>query len=269
MKKIVVTPAGRRRYLEVLLLNLIKNKQDFDEWYLWLNTTDIEDINFCKKLETEYSWIKTVPLKVPYNGNLSIHTFFSDCIDSNTVYLRLDDDIVYLDRDFCKKMFEFRINNPAPFLVYGNIINNACISHLHQKNNSIKYNGLKIDYSCMGNLWQQSSANHVENIHREFINSIKETGNSKFLQFSEPWYFSSFERVSINCISWLGSTFKTFEGKVGWDEEQWLSVDHPKNINNPNVCCGEAVCSHFSFFTQRDYLDRTNILELYKSISDI
>jgi len=37
-KCIVVTPAGRRRYLEKLVKCLELQKDDFDEWHLWENT---------------------------------------------------------------------------------------------------------------------------------------------------------------------------------------------------------------------------------------
>lgn len=37
MKRIIVTPAGRERYLEVLLNNMIKCKDEFNEWHLWID----------------------------------------------------------------------------------------------------------------------------------------------------------------------------------------------------------------------------------------
>jgi hypothetical protein len=41
------------------------------------------------------------------------------------MYIRLDDDVVWLEENFFKDMIEFRINNPEPLFIYPNIINNA------------------------------------------------------------------------------------------------------------------------------------------------
>jgi hypothetical protein len=68
-------------------------------------------------------------------------------------------------------------------------------------------------------------------------------------------------------ISWLGKEFKKFNGDVGLDEEEWLSCDKPKQIQMPNIIFGDSLFVHYAFFTQRQYLDNTNILETYKKIS--
>jgi hypothetical protein len=60
--------------------------------------------------------------------------------DINSIYIRLDDDIVYLEPTFLHKMFNFRLANEEPFIIYGNIINNAVISHFHQKNELLNIN---------------------------------------------------------------------------------------------------------------------------------
>ena len=269
MKKIIVTPAGRQRYLEILLKNLIKNKKDFNEWHLWLNTDNISDINYCKELELSFPLIKTFPLTCPLDKNNSIYKFFVNCIDLDSVYVRLDDDIVYLEKDFCKKLFQFRKENSDPFLVYGNVINNSCISFLHQQKKLLNVPGLQIEYNCMGNMWKSSEAQYVEKMHNEFIKEVKLKKNAEFLHFEDPWIFKDYEHVSINCISWLGKTFASFDGNVGVDEERWLSCDKPKQLQTPNVVFGKAVCSHFSFYTQREHLDQTNLLEQYNSISHL
>jgi hypothetical protein len=268
MKKIITTPAGRQKYLEVLLKNLIKNKQDFDEWHLWLNTTNQEDIIYCQSLADTYSWIKAIPLSIPHNGNLSIHSFFRDCADHDAVYIRLDDDIVFLEKNFCKKLFQYRVDNPDPFLVYGNIVNNACISHLHQRYGALGVNTPHIEYSCMGNMWRAEAAQHVYNMHQEFIGKVKQYNSVDFMRFSPAWILNLYERVSINCISWLGKTFAEFGGNVGYDEEAWLSMDKPASMGKPNVIFGDAVCAHFSFYTQRDFLDKTDVLQQYSTISN-
>ena len=38
MKRIIVTPAGRKRYLAILIKYLVKQKHSFDSWQIWCNT---------------------------------------------------------------------------------------------------------------------------------------------------------------------------------------------------------------------------------------
>jgi hypothetical protein len=53
MKRVIVTPAGRRRYMSLLAGHLLKQRSSYDEWHIWLNTTDKEDIEFFKKLDAK------------------------------------------------------------------------------------------------------------------------------------------------------------------------------------------------------------------------
>lgn len=265
MRKIVVTPAGRQRYLEVLYLNMLRELRTFDEWHLWINTNIESDIQYCKKLASENDWIKTIEIEnIQSVDNLNIHKFFKYAQDPQAIYIRLDDDIVYLEPDFFEKLFRFRQENPDPFLIYGNIINNAIISHIHQKNNRFQFNQ-QAGYHCTDRIgWD--NAHYAEAIHRSFIHDTRTGQLDKWHRSFETWVCSQYERVSINCISWLGSTFNAFNGDVGRDEEEWLSTQKPREISKPNVIYSGAIAAHFSFYTQRPHLDSTNLLEEYKSI---
>lgn len=260
----IVTPAGRKKYLEILFNHLNKQKNDFDIWTLWLNTTNKEDIDYCKGLESQNEWIKTIDLEVPYNSSRSIYSFFKYACDINTIYIRLDDDIVWMEKNFIKNLSLFRLNNPDYFLVYPNIINNAIIDHINQRFGSLNIEDILSYNSFDPNGWLNEKISQKK--HEYFIKHIYDMNTNKF-KFGK-WILNRYERVSINCISWFGEEFEKFYGKVEEDEEQWLSVIKPKEIEKYNIIYGEAICVHFAFYTQRHYLDKsTNILDLYKEIS--
>jgi hypothetical protein len=105
----------------------------------------------------------------------------------------------------------------------------------------------------------------AELIHRKFLQLNKENKLDDFLL--NNWILRDYERFSINVISWLGSEFKKFNGVVGFDEEQWLSCDKPKEIQKPNIIFGDCLFVHYAFFTQVQHIDNTDILESYKDIS--
>jgi hypothetical protein len=263
MKKILVTPAGRKRYLEILFNHLKNLKNEFDEWILWVNTENVDDIQYMEKLENENDFIKLQRTKIGVRGSQTIHHFFKECADENSVYIRLDDDVVYVKSNSLKDLFDFRINNPNYFLVYGNIVNNAILSHLHQRKGTLT-NEFKFGYHCTDhNGWNNPIA--VESIHRKFFEKNNNNQLDDFLL--HDWILRDYERCSINVISWLGSEFKKFNGEVGIDEENWLSCDKPNELQKPNIIFGNCLFVHYAFFTQRLHIDNTDILELYKDIS--
>ena len=152
-KCVVVTPAGRKRYMEILIKYILKQRNDIDEYRIWVNTHNKEDINYFNSLQKEYPDFITLdhsadgdPAKG--NGGWAIHNFFKNTIDHNTIYIRLDDDIVWMEDNFIKNLYNFRINNPQYFLVYGNIINNAVVDHIHQRLGAIDTEKI-IGYGCM------------------------------------------------------------------------------------------------------------------------
>jgi hypothetical protein len=261
MKKIIVIPAGRKRYLEILLKYLIAYKNEFDELRLWLNTENKDDIDYMVSMSNKYDFITTQEAKIPRNGCIIYH-YFKECIDENAVYLRLDDDIVFIERNAINKIFEFRINNPDYFLVYGNIINNAIISHLHQRKGLLPKNPF-ISYSALSEIgWKDPKYGEI--IHNLFIEKINKNEIDNY--YLDNWILLEFERVSINVISFLGKDFKEFNGNVGINEELWLSCDKPKELNRPNIIFGKSIFTHYAFFTQRIHLDNTDVLKKYNDL---
>jgi len=264
-QRIIVTPAGRKPYIEILYQHLLLQREAFDKWHLWLNTVDSIDLEYMRNLATENpDWIVARELTVPHNGNMSIYSFFPGASRPGTTYLRLDDDIVYLEPGFIEGIMTFREANPQPFLVYGNIVNNAITSHIFQRNGCIGYNQGITSYQCMDKVGYMSIG-FAEMVHREFLSKV---GTHSLEQWKYPqWRLFEYERVSINAIAWLGEEFAAFGGDVGLDEEYWLSVIKPRAMGRPNIIYGQKLCAHYAFFTQRPGLDKTDVLDMYRALS--
>lgn len=271
MRRIVVTPAGRERYLSVLsaYVQQAQREGSIDEWHLWLNTNVPSDVAYIRGLAGLGDWVRVVELPEPVRevSNANISRFFPHAADPDCVYVRLDDDIVYLEPGFFDTLIGFRVAHPAPFLVYGNIVNNAVISHLHQRNGRFRY-PLLGGYNCTDPIgW--GDPRFAETVHRAFLADVRAGRLDLWHRSFSAWHCMNHERVSINCISWLGREFARFGGRVGADEEQWLSVDKPSSLgsHSHNVICGAAVASHFAFFTQREHLDATDLLSQYRALA--
>jgi len=253
--------------MEVLIPYILKEKSFIDEYRIWVNTRNSDDIQYFYSLKEKYPDFITLDFSAdidPKKGEgWAIHNFYKNAIDKETIYIRLDDDIVWLENNFIKNIYYFRKQNPQYFLVYGNIVNNAIIDHIHQRFGCLEMD-LKIGYSCLDSIgWENPQV--AEFKHRAFLNSLR-LGTADNYKFRK-WVLHHYERVSINAISWFGLEFAKFDGAVGLDEEKWLAVDKPQEINFFNAICGSAMCSHFAFFTQRQHMDSTNILNEYKNLS--
>jgi hypothetical protein len=263
-KIVVVTPAGRKRYMEILLHYLIKQKNIVDEYRIWVNTGNPEDLNWFEKIKDEnkdFITLEYLPKSLWPGGTMHICNFFKNTIDEDTIYIRFDDDVVWMEDDFIEKLVKFRIDNPDYFIVYGNIINNAVIDHIHQKQGIIYSKNIENTCLCKHG-WE--NPNICEEKHNTFIQNLN---NNEIQKYMFDRYETNGQRISINNICWFGKDFKQFSGIVGEAEEQWLSDEAPKQKNKKTCVYGGALCVHYAFWTQRDYLDKTDILDKYRKLA--
>ncbi|MBN22940.1 MAG: hypothetical protein CL678_16765, partial [Bdellovibrionaceae bacterium] len=138
-------------------------------------------------------------------------------------------------------------------VVYANIVNNNIIDHIHQRHGAINLD-VNINYACMGNSWKSTKI--PIKIHKQFIESIKK--NELYRWKFDRWELNNYERVSINAICWKGGDMNNFKGIIkngkiiNNSEEEWISVIYPKSSKTPAVICGNALCAHAGFYTQRN-----------------
>ncbi|HEV2968857.1 MAG TPA: hypothetical protein VGY55_02635, partial [Pirellulales bacterium] len=255
---VAVTPAGRRRYLELLTSHTSAARGLLDEHQLWLNTNDRGDIAFVRSLAARDSFFRAVDCpqhvaQLPPNS-ARIHAFFPECCDSATIYIRFDDDIVYIAPDAIQELLDCRLEHLRPPIVYANTVNNAICSHLHQRFGLIDYTRGTAHYDCCCQIGWRSGP-FAELAHRSFLRALASESRHRFKM--PNWDLWAYERVSINCIAWFGRDFAPFGGHIGFDDEVWLAEEHPRIEQRPNLICGSALVGHFAFYTQRDYLDAT------------
>lgn len=263
---IAITPAGRKRYLEVLLRYMLRDRHIIDEWHLWLNTEFEDDLNYCKSLELENKgFVKTVPLEGQWDSNWSIAPFFKNCVEPDTIYIRFDDDICYIHKHAIRNLVDFRIYNPDYFLIFPNIANNGVISHIHQRMGKLPMTWGIMDYSATSSVgWRNEKA--AMGIHQNFLERLSKNKIDEL--FFDQWILYFRERFSINSFAFFGKEFAKFGGKVGRDEENWLSVSHIQETKQYNCICGQSLVCHFAYHTQRRYLEeRTEFLETYKKLA--
>jgi hypothetical protein len=295
MKVVCVTPAGRRATLSILktYMDKLYSRGVINEWHLWFNVKNDGDREYVLSLENDYTKIiRLFDREQPGFGTPSvIGHFFSYCNDPDTVYVRLDDDIVYIDIDGFKRFIQFRIADTTHFMVYPLIINNIFTSAFLQKNGVLRYPRS----SDILERWKsvQSQIN-VDNVRSRDVTTLRlhdyfpgsafldplYWGDTQFCEFlhrgllentknPEKLYIpnvelTNFECVSIQAISWRGEDMK---GVPTEEEESWIGFYYPMINNKPNILYGSCVVGHYSYYIQLPHLNTTDILARYKAIT--
>lgn len=271
---VTVCPAGRRRYLELLVRHLLPLRALVDRHDFWVNTGDAADIAYLEALERAHApYFRLV--KIPPPSTLTprgksklgmsyhIGAFYPHATEPGTVYVRLDDDICYIHPDAIRLLVNYRIANPEPFLVYPTIVNNSLMSAMLQQHGAFGREIGDCPYETFGR--GQHDGRFAEAVHRRFIQAVQRRDISRW-QLPDR-VFRDYERVSVNCISWLGADMAACAGEVGELEEGYLACERPKALGRPNALCGAAVVAHFAYGEQRAYIDHTNLLQEYRRLA--
>lgn len=263
MKKIVIVLVSRKDYADNINKILKQHQDEYDECHIWLNT--YEDIEFYDNLfsDNKTHIIKLEKDRPDLDGTThDLYRFYkSHAVDPDSVYIKIDDDMVWFEEGFFTKFFDLRIANPDPFLLLPCIINNAIVSHVLMRQGVYDWND-RLWYDFLDPLgW--GSGTYAEETHRFFLDNID---NLDFFRFGK-WVMGHKEVVSINCISFFGKDMivpaSTMNGR---DDETHLSQIGPTMIDKYNCIIGSLICCHYSFYPQRAYLDTTNILDLYAKL---
>lgn len=262
-KRVITTITHRLDTIEILSRHLQAQRDQFDEWHIWANTKDAKVL----------SVLHTMPAKIispsksnPLDGLHNVHFFYKeDAIETNTDYLKIDDDVVWLEPNFIKTMFEHKERYRDDFfLIFPCIINNAVISHILMRNGIIPWHD-RCWYGYMDAVAWGSSL-FAENLHRLFLSCIY--NNSYPDWHFKKWILDPREQVSINAICWSGDDMLKIVQSLNGPDEFWLNNYGPSMLNKQSLITGDTICSHYSFHVQKNHLDKTSILDEYKKLSD-
>ena len=306
-KKIIAcSPVGRRESMKCLFKQILKNKHIIDEYHLWVNTDVKEDLDFIHEYaEQNPNFVQLKhgcdPLDPKQMGRAhNVKRFYNYCVEPNTLYFKIDDDIIFIEDGTFEKMIQYKVDNPTTFLVYPIIMNNSWCTHFLRKNNAIDVpecpihdNTWYIDFDKsreeMKNTNQTLSDNLDEPKLRNFI--LEERIISRLYCF-DPYFAYQIlnhtyefivdnrlsdldipnitlnsEPVSIQFIMWSGEDFEKFNGDVkSLDDEPWLATFYPIKNDLKNSIVGNTRVVHYAHWPQREYLNTTDILKKYERL---
>jgi hypothetical protein len=252
-KKIVsVTPAGREIYLEILLSHIEKQRPLLDEHHFWLNTGVESDQKYIEDIvKKNPDFYKIVEVPTSRIGHF-INDFWPFAAESNTIYIRFDDDICWISPNLVESLVKCRLENPNYWMIYPIIINN-------DMNYGLTYPIGTLDY-ILG--WPER-LDLFRDRHKQFFD-FEKNGFPKINNIEVP-----FERkININSMCWFGEDLK--DKKIEINEELDISKLWPNKTNRKNLICADCFVVHFSFRQQRRikagklHLSNNEIINLIK-----
>lgn len=274
-KVIVKIPYGRKVTVEILFNHLYANKDIVDEVWLLMNTDpdQKDDVKYADQLEKANPGFvvrKHLPKGDKFLEPKQLNTgkFYKYMTDPETIYIRMDDDLVYIHDDFFKNLVDFRIDNPQYFVVMGHVWNNSIISYIQQN----ELHNIGLDQGKVENKFAMDAIGWMSPTFAEYIHNILldhiDKGTVEKL-FFDKYELVEKQRFSVSCFAFFGKDFAKFKGDLkGAEEEQWITEVFTRENDIINAVCGTALVSHYAFFAQRPHLEfNTDIRERYKQIS--
>jgi len=306
-KKIIAcSPVGRRESMKCLFKQILKNRHVIDEYHLWVNTDVKEDLDFIyeyAKQNPDFVKLKhgCDPLDPEQMGKShNVKRFYNYCVEPNTFYFKIDDDIIFIEDGTFEKMIQYKVDNPKTFLVYPIIMNNSWCTHFLRKNKAIDvpecpvhdhtwYVDFERSKEEMKNTDQTLSDNLDEPKLRNFIpedrvishlycfdpylaydilnNTYEYILENKLSDLDIPNIVLNSEPVSIQFIMWSGEDFAKFDGDVkSLDDEPWLATFYPIKNDLKNSIVGSTRVVHYAHWPHRQYLNTTDILKKYERL---
>jgi hypothetical protein len=179
---------------------------------------------------------------------------------SDAVFLKCDDDIVYMNLDKLGAFINHRRENPQYLVTSANVVNNGVCAHWQQAAGAIPSEVGDFEMPAGGyggTLWL--SAERATALHDFFLQTP-----DKHLPLPAPvmeWK----ERLSINFIAWLGKDLIHMAiGKLS--DEKSLTVDLPAFLNRQSAVFSDFTVSHLSFSPQERGLDVDRLIGEYEDL---
>jgi hypothetical protein len=279
-KKVVAwIPFGREATVSILMKYLVREHERglIDELWLYLNTDpdQVSDLRYAYGLAKRHKGFVRIierPVDCPRQQPKQRNTGYAYryMADPDTMFLRLDDDIVYVHPDAVEKLCTAKAALPGTLAAFALMWNNAIISWYAQHLDIIpKSFGVVQAPFCMDPVgW--ADGEFAVKIHRLLLDWI-EQGVPEKAYFYQNYPLAPRQQFSVSAHVIDGADFCALPvpGVLDYpEEEHWITVHRPAIIGKSNDIIGDALVSHYTFYPQGDTVRRTNILDRYRRIAE-
>jgi hypothetical protein len=233
----------------------------WDEMHVWMNTNNHDDLVFLSQLPKLDSRIKLQFLdclakthvadgyyqQSRVAGNLG-EWWPKHCTDPDAIYVRFDDDIVFVEPGTVQALVQARLEYPDPYLIFPTIINNGIMAFFLEEEGKLKNPTYKSysPYVFDPLIW---SADLCFDIHDQFLKGAVKHGVEHFHMRNRE---IAPQHISINCMTYFGKDIASWGGKFDHNgEEGFITCQVPYWARRNLMVLGSKVVSHFAFSPQR------------------
>jgi hypothetical protein len=277
---VVVCPAGRRHVADLLRRHVERARPAVDELHWWLNTDNPEDLDYFRGLaRAAPDFHRTVVaggIGRFHRRHMGIGRFFREAVDPATIYVRVDDDVVWMAEHCLESLLDHRFRYPEAYLVYGNIVNSSRFMHLHQKQGAFDP-GFPIAYALSHPSNRLSVPAGVAAHHALLATAEAIAAGGDRATLLAPWtafgrhVFAPGDYNDVNLISWFGRDFARWRGACPRTvhEERWICLAMPARAGGRvHEACGAALCAHYASVPQWPGIEaRSEILRRYAALA--
>jgi hypothetical protein len=294
MNKIIIFCfAGRKKYLDIQLvyiLNLLKKNPNI-EYHLWNFSRNKDDNNYLQEVVNLHNQIKLFNnfyegdnINIICNKRVGIicscikcrvgkwtepYKYYSNKKYENTIFIKLDDDIVFISIDKINNFIETITNNPNQ-IISSNVINNGVCSFYNENIKKMVIDSAILNNnSSLNDFWYLCTNKNFFNLsHDYFINEFNKN-NLKLCNLEEKKISIERTRFSINTIGFtydiMCKITDLLGNQIGMNDEELISR------NFDILICNTFLNVHFHFSDQRVNIideEESKYLILYKNISN-
>lgn len=297
-KRIVAyIPFGRQRTVSILMPYLQREHAIgvLDELMLYENTGKDQESDraYARDLVAQHDWVNLYLKPGPdtpeieglpdrwlqgYRQPVQLNTgrvaWYQQ--DRNTIYLRFDDDIIWVHPRAIREMVDALIQNEGRVLgVFPIIWNNAISSKFLQQWGHLRGDLGWVRMNAVDPVgW--GSPKFAEYVHDILLHHLEHEHPDACIENEIEW-LDHRQQFSVSTFAISGNEYADVNGVLDWwtdkeeaEEEHWLTQFRTGVVNRRNLVCGRAQVAHYTFFTQKDYINRRrpDILDRYRAISE-
>jgi hypothetical protein len=278
-------PYGRHTTVSILLEYLQRDHDRglVDELWLCMNTAPSgqeADQAWAILIDRKRDWVKIKrrPDNVTVHSQKQRQTgyFYRYMINPDTIYVRFDDDVVYVHDDTIERLVLRSIHGEQA-CTFPVIINNAICSHYLQMMGKIPKEWGEVGLDCMDPIgW--SNGRFAQDLHELFLSHV-DNGTVEELFSHMDFQLPLGEQFSVSCFASRGSMYANLKppGVLMPDqileEEHWHTEVQPRRLGVPNIIIGNALVSHFTFYPQHPWFfdvdgnPANDVLDRYRTLA--
>jgi hypothetical protein len=274
---VMFTFAGRQRYMEMLVHYSLRCRPFVDKHAICVHTANPRDLEYIHGLFAKYPDY-FVPVEIGFKaGPPRYSQFFEHFTDPNTFYVKLDDDIIWMEDGAIEALVRYKQANPGLLMAFSNTVNNGLCNHLHQRTGALRSNLiLPWDAYFVSYGADAPRIHQCKDAHESFLDNLK-NGKLNLYKFSQWRLQEGNIRFSINCLCMTGPDIQGMlpvfnaerekNNTLSADDESVMSEQLPGLTGRINAICGTSLVCHYAFGVQHAYLSEThNILDRYRSL---